>query len=108
MARGWNRNRPRPQRRCWCGSGKKEKNCHGRKPDDATAPANVSVLRSLGMTKQPQTTSHPWGVPGEEHKIVVAFLKKGQARPEPADLRGRQGKYRVQFLLSRPGHPVTK
>lgn len=52
---------------------------------------------------------HPWGVPGEEHKIVVAMIRKGDTGPPSAeDLRGRRGKYRVQFLLARPGSPIRK
>jgi hypothetical protein len=29
-------------------------------------------------------------------------------KPEASDIRGQRGKYRVQFLLSRPGNPVAK
>ncbi|MGA2425746.1 MAG: methylamine utilization protein MauJ [Terriglobales bacterium] len=47
----------------------------------------------------------PWGVPGEEHQLWVVPLKAGQKPPER--LTGAPGKYKVQFLLSRPGYPLT-
>jgi len=50
----------------------------------------------------------PWGVPGEEHKIIVAPVFKDTSGPTQADIRGERGKYRVQFLLARPGYPITK
>lgn len=107
MAHGWNRNQPRPQKRCWCGSGKKEKNCHGLRPAVAAAPAGAEVhLRDV--TKNTNVSVNPWGVPGEEHKIIMAPVFKGTAGPTDADIRGQQGKYRVQFLLARPGYPIRK
>jgi hypothetical protein len=107
MARGWNRNQPRPQKRCWCGSGKKEKNCHGQRPTVA-APDLTSEPHLREVTKTPAATLDPWGVPGEEHKIVVAPIFKGTQGPSEKDLRGQRGKYRVQFLLARPGYPIRK
>jgi hypothetical protein len=38
----------------------------------------------------------------------MAPVFKGTAGPTDADIRGQQGIYRVQFLLARPGYPVTK
>lgn len=58
--------------------------------------------------RTPQVSDHPWGMPGEEHKIVVAFLRQGMPRPNPADLQGQQGRYRVEVLLARPGYPIRK
>jgi hypothetical protein len=60
------------------------------------------------VTKKPDVTVSPWGVPGEEHKVIMAPVLKGSAGPTEADIRGQQGKYRVQFLLARPGYPLTK
>jgi hypothetical protein len=106
MAHGWSRNQPRPQKWCWCGSGKKQKNCHGKssapEAQTSTTGPHLREIRPI-----PQVTMHPWGVPGEEHKIVVAMIRKGDISPPSAeDLRGRRGKYRVQFLLARPGTPI--
>lgn len=50
----------------------------------------------------------PWGVPGEEHKIIMAPVFKGTPGPTQADIGGERGKYRVQFLLGRPGYPTTR
>jgi len=110
------RHGPGVQKRCWCGSGRKEKNCHGRQPTPPAAsasalgaggaPAQAPALRAV--TKTPDVTVSPWGVPGEEHKIIVAPVLKGTAGPTDADIRGQQGKYRVQFLLARPGYPIRK
>jgi len=114
------RHGPRVQKRCWCGSGRKEKNCHGRRPMPAaagvsvagkavaaaTVPADSPILRAV--TKAPEMTVTPWGVPGEEHKIIMAPVLKDTAGPTDADIRGQQGKYRVQFLLARPGYPIRK
>lgn len=107
MAHGWNRNQPRPQKRCWCGSGKNQKNCHGQvAPMQAASPTAGPHLPDV--TKTSDATMYPWGVPGEEHKIVVAMLRKGESPPSNESLRGQQGKYRVQFLLARPGYPIRK
>jgi hypothetical protein len=109
MYHGRSRRGPQVQKRCWCGSGKKEKNCHGK-----AAPAK-SVERLGEVTKSPGTTMKPWGVPGEEHKIVVApvfkkeAMEAGLAGVAPKiNLAGARGPYRVQFLLARPGYPITK
>lgn len=107
MARGRNPSYPRRQKRCWCGSGKKEKNCHPRRAI-AQVPPNSTGSHLVEVTQKPQVTLSPWGVPGEEHKIVVAPVFKGNAPPSPADIRGQAGKYRVQLLLARPGYPLRK
>jgi hypothetical protein len=72
----------------------------------ATAAAESPTLRAV--TKTPEVTVSPWGVPGEEHKIIMAPVFKGTAGPTDADIRGQQGRYRVQFLLARPGYPIRK
>jgi len=106
MAQGWNRNQPRPQKRCWCGSGKKEKNCHGRVTTQAHPPSEAPHLHDVAKT--PEVTMKPWGVPGEEHKVVVAILRQGESPPNNESLKGQRGKYRVQFLLARPNYPIRK
>ena len=108
MAYGWNRNQSRPQKRCWCGSGKKEKNCHGRSSATARTQPSSTGPHLREITPIPQVSMHPWGVPGEEHKIVVAMLHKGEGPPSSESLKGQRGKYRVQFLLARPGYPIKK
>jgi hypothetical protein len=107
MSHRWNRNHPQPQKRCWCGSGKKEKNCHGRRPPVLGLPIMPAGVQSLGVTKTPQITQKPWGVPGEAQKIIVAPVFKGTTGPTEEDIRGQRGRYRVQFLLARPGFPLT-
>ena len=77
MAQRWNRNQGRPQKRCWCGSGKKGKHCHGRLEQVHGKPSTGGpYLREV--TKVPEVNMHPWGVPGEEQKIVVAMIRKGE------------------------------
>ena len=107
MAHRWHSNHPpRRQKRCWCGSGKKQKNCHpsGREP---SAPS-VEVAAQTHEVRRPQVSDHPWGMPGEEHKIVVAFQRMGMPPPTQAELHGQQGRYRVEVLLSRPNYPIRK
>jgi hypothetical protein len=97
------------QKKCPCGSGRKQKNCHplpgaakeAAQADKQELPANPAV---------PIVTSRssPWGMPGEEHKIWTAFVRKSD-HPDPrkVNLSGTRGRYKVQFLLSRPGFPIT-
>lgn len=50
----------------------------------------------------------PWGVPGEEHNLVVVPRFLGQEPiPTPEETKGTPGKYRVQLLLSRPGYSIS-
>jgi hypothetical protein len=61
------------------------------------------------VTKKPEAAVPPWGVPGEEHKLIVAPLFKDDPRdPKKLNVAGQWGRYRVQFLLARPGYPTTK
>jgi hypothetical protein len=60
------------------------------------------------MTKKPEVSMTPWGVPGEEDKVIMAPVFKGTPGPSEADIRGERGKYRVQFLLGRPGYSTTR
>jgi hypothetical protein len=55
--------------------------------------------------QQPNLEFVPWGVPGEEHKLIVApVFKDGASDPGQMNIAGQRGKYRVQFLLARPGY----
>jgi hypothetical protein len=107
--------RPKPQKKCWCGSGKKEKNCHPRGKQRVAQPAGGVPAMAAGptasipphVTKSPSLVKPPWGFPGEEHKIWVVPILKGEEN-KPHSLAGNEGKYKVQLLLSRPGHPMGK
>jgi hypothetical protein len=51
----------------------------------------------------------PWGVPGEEGRLTVAPVFSDMVgREKLIDIVGQPGKYRVQFLLGRPGYPITR
>jgi hypothetical protein len=107
MTHGGGRHRKSTQKRCHCGSGKLEKNCHPpAKP--AAAPAQLTAAKAA-PAKPEQMTLHPWGVPGEAHKLVSAFIRKG-GPTEPTDLHleGTPGRYKVQVLLARPGYLISK
>lgn len=99
--------RPGPNKKCWCGSGKKAKNCHGlqatKAPRVRTAPPIVA--KTTPAKQEMRVSEKPWGVPGEEHQLWVVPLKAGDSPPER--LVGDPGKYKVQLLLSRPGYPFT-
>ncbi len=106
--------RPGPNKKCWCGSGGKAKNCHDI-PSDVTAQAGLKPMRRVIPHRQLVRTApaqplvtvspKPWGVPGEEHQLWVVPLRAGQKPPEK--LVGAPGKYKIQLLLSRPGYPLT-
>jgi hypothetical protein len=56
-----------------------------------------------------QTTGTPFGIPGEEQRIIVQpIFKDGPFDLNPVTLAGQHGQYRVQFLLSRPGYTIAK
>lgn len=101
--------------RCPCGSGKKFKKCciNGPRQQTIFKPGPPQLPLPAGphlhrVTKEPQTTLRPWGVPGEEHKLIVAPIFKAGGNIAQADIKGKPGKYRVQFLLARPGYPIRK
>jgi hypothetical protein len=52
--------RPKPQRRCWCGSGKKEKNCHGKREAANSVPAAAGAPSLRAVTPQAQVELSPW------------------------------------------------
>src|SRR5947207_10703174 len=113
MTHGGTRHRASTQKRCSCGSGKLEKNCH--KPKSAAVPNAVPAAaappagaRLIDVTKKPEMSMRPWGVPGEEHRIVVAPMMKDGPKLDQINLAGNRGRYRVQFLLARPRDPVAK
>lgn len=100
------------QKKCPCGSGKKQKNCHGfpgsprpMEPLAMAIPGNPPPATQSAPTT-PGTNSHPWGMPGEDHKVWVAPIMQGSDRSK-INLAGSRGRYKVQFLLSRPGYPIT-
>jgi hypothetical protein len=56
-----------------------------------------------------QFTSAPFGIPGEEQRIIVQpIFKDGPVDFTQVNLGGQPGQYRVQFLLSKPGYTVAK
>ncbi len=76
-------------------------------PASAAVAAGVPALRAV--TPQPKVEVSPWGVPGEDHKIWVQPIMKGQVIPQgPVNIGGSPGPYRVHMLLARPGYPITK
>jgi hypothetical protein len=106
------RHRKSVQKRCPCGSGKLEKNCHSpAKPPVAPPLADSGRpgphLRDV--TKIPKVSMSPWGVPSEEHKVISApIMKDGPKDPNKLNLAGGRGRYRVQVLLARPGYPIAR
>ena len=102
--------RPGPQKRCWCGSGKKKKNCHGKRVAARAAGAREDRgVAAKEIKPDAQFAVGLMGVPGEEHELWVQPIMKGQQPPVgPVNLSGNPGPYRVQFLLARPGYPITK
>jgi len=96
--------RPGKNKKCWCGSGRKAKNCHGL----GTGPKPVIAVAQHAPPAKPPVVQAPWGVPGEEHKLWVVPVLKDQPREMRAeDVIGKPGIYKVQILLSRPGYPVV-
>ena len=95
--------RAKQSKKCWCGSGRKQKNCHGDKQAQEVIPDKIPA-----GTPSVNISSKPWGVPGEEHMLWVVPRFKGQSsQPAPGEIGGKHGNYKVQFLLSRPGYPIT-
>jgi len=87
-------------KKCWCGSKKKEKNCHG---------ARSAINQSVSATTAPPqlTTDLPLGISGEEQKLWVVPVFQGEDPTKKApNLNGTPGRYKVQLLLSRPGYPL--
>jgi len=102
---------PGESKKCWCSSGLKAKNCHG-VPGAKTLPAGhdpgfgVSpiVRDGLRLPVVPATPTQriatakdkPWGVPGEEHNLVVVpRFHEQQLIPEPEETKGLPGSYRI-------------
>ena len=101
---------PGKDKTCWCGSGRKAKNCHGmtKRPLAAQNPVQPPQSVSAPLQKPATTVSDkPWGVPGEEHQLWVFMMKAGQQPPTSEDVTGKPGKYKIQLLLARPGYPFT-
>jgi hypothetical protein len=86
---------------CPCGSGKKYKKCHG----NADRDNRMKVAQN--EPNKSEVRLEPMGVPGQaQHIIFVAQFA------DPADPRnasgpsGQPGKYKVVFVLNRPGYPL--
>jgi hypothetical protein len=76
-------------------------------PLGAKLPSEVMLEPNAGDNKT------PWGIPGEEHKIVLYPIPRYDSHgnvptASPDDLAGKPGQYKVQFLLSRPGYPIAR
>lgn len=101
---------PGKNTKCWCGSGKKAKNCHGLTVEEYAREQRRRAIPSVPIRLQRSTmpiSEKPWGVPGEDHQLWVMYVKATQP-PNPAEeIRGSPGNYKVQLLLSRPGYPFT-
>lgn len=100
------------QKKCPCGSGKKQKNCHpsfGTATEAAQSSNRENPANAPAASPNAVTISSPWGMPGEEHKVWVAPIFKG-SNPDPSriNLGGSRGQYKVQILLSRPGYPIAR
>lgn len=99
--------RPGKNTKCWCGSGRKAKNCHGLSAGPSVAravPVRVPISQSPPSNPPKAVSEKPWGVPSEEHQLWVVPLKAGEQPPK--DLVGKPGKYKIQLLLMRPGYPL--
>jgi len=56
-----------------------------------------------------QVSSAPFGIPGEEQRIIVQpIFKDGPLDLSQVNLAGQHGQYRVQFLLARPGYAIAR
>lgn len=105
---------PGKNTKCWCGSGKKAKNCHGLTADEyAREHRQRTMGPQAGTTFKPATpamniSQKPWGVPGEDHQLWVVPVMAGEnAEASGEKIRDAPGWYKVQLLLSRPGYPFT-
>jgi hypothetical protein len=106
---------PGKNTKCWCGSGKKAKNCHGQTADEYARHHRRKAIPAQAPAVPPKTakaamniSQKPWGVPGEDHQLwVVPVMKGEQAEKSGEKIRNTPGWYKVQLLLSRPGYPFT-
>jgi hypothetical protein len=73
--------------------------------DSSAAPSVTEPAAKV--TKDPRITNSPWGFPGEENKLWVVPMMKGDEN-KPHSIQGKPGRYKVQLLLSRPRHPLGK
>jgi hypothetical protein len=99
--------RPGKNTKCWCGSGRKTKNCHGLSAGPSVAkavPVRVPISQPPPSNPPMAVSEKPWGMPSEEHQLWVVPLKAGEQPPK--DLVGKPGKYKIQLLLMRPGYPI--
>jgi hypothetical protein len=116
------------QKKCWCLSGRVYKNCHGLlqpKPEvskmhlqklvlkGADDPLGAKLPSEVMLEPNAGDNKTPWGIPGEEHKIVLYPIPRYDSHgnvptASPDDLAGKPGQYKVQFLLSRPRYPIAR
>jgi len=66
-------------------------------------------LEPIAATPIMQVSSAPFGIPGEEQRIIVQpIFKDGPLDLSQVNLAGQHGQYRVQFLLARPGYAIAR
>ena len=91
---------------CPCGSGKKYKRCCG-----SLAVEQPRQNVGVGMSTQTRLThlnAGQAGLPGQAQKIIVVMQYRDPNDPRNlGGPRGLPGQYRVTFVLSRPGIPLT-
>jgi hypothetical protein len=42
------------------------------------------------MREKAGVTPHPWGMPGEEHKVIEVAVFQGASGPSETDIRGER------------------
>lgn len=98
--------RPGKNKWCTCGSGKKWKNCHGKRK---ASPPGAAVTAKSGPAAFPTTAEvTPIGVPGEVQNLISICVRAGDPPLSPGSNPWKPGPYRVQLMLGRPGFPTHK
>ena len=91
---------------CPCNSGKKYKHCHGAAHP---APARPAEAAKPAMPLSQEARLKPMGMPGVTQHLIGAFRFRDPADPRnlsgPA---GLAGKYKVTFVLNRPGYALLR
>lgn len=93
----------KPNESCHCGSGKKYKKCHG------AVAETVSPKSSANPTSQAPELKGTWGLSGTE--MILSILQFSTEDPNTpmnsAHPGGKEGLYKVEFVLSRPNSPTV-